>query len=48
MSSIIRQIEGVHPEVFALEFGKLVNMTLFTLYDLQILTNQHETWSQYM
>ena len=39
-SLIMGQIEPEHPELFALEFGKkLLNMTLFTLYLLQILTN---------
>ena len=37
------QIEPEHPELFALEFGKLLNLTSFALYHLQILTNQHQT-----
>ena len=102
MSSILGQIESEHPELFALEFGKisesdfvytpastnidqsapnLVKMyvtirlrirmikdligpelselsalefknfpylTLFTLYHLQILTSQYQTWPQYI
>ena len=40
------QIEPEHLELFALEFGKIAEMTLFTLYRLQILTNQHQTWSK--
>ena len=102
MSSILGQIEWEHPELFALEFGKisesdfvytpastnidqsapnLVKMyvtirlrirmikdligpelselsalefknfpylTLFTLYHLQILTSQYQTWPQYI
>ena len=31
MSSNMGQIEPEYPELFALEFGKLLNMTLFTL-----------------
>ena len=34
MSLIMGQIEPEHPELFAFEFGKLLNMTLFTLYHL--------------
>ena len=42
MSLIKGQIEPEHPKLFALEFRKkMPNMTLFTLYHLQILTNQH-------
>ena len=39
-SLIMGQIEPEHPELFAL--------TLFTLQHLQILTNQHQTWSKCM
>ena len=31
MNSIMGQIKSEHPELFALEFGKLLNLTLFTL-----------------
>ena len=31
MSSIMEQIKTNHPELFALEFGKLLKPTLFTL-----------------
>ena len=31
MSLIMGQIEAEHPELFALEFKKLLNLTLFTL-----------------
>ena len=49
MSSIMGQIEPEHLELFALEFEKeMLNMTLFTLYHLQILANQHQTWSKCM
>ena len=48
MRMIMGQIEPEYPELFALEFEKLLNMTLFTLYHLQILTNQHQTWSKCM
>ena len=33
-SLIMGQIEPEHPELFALEFGKLLNLTLFTLFFL--------------
>ena len=54
MSSIIGQIESEHPELFALEFGKVAEYdfvytpasTNITLQHLQILTNQHRTWSK--
>ena len=48
MSSIMGQIEPEHPELFALEFGKIAEYDLFTLYHLQISTNQHQTWSKCM
>ena len=32
----------------ALEFENLPYLTLFTLYHLQILTNQYQTWPQYI
>ena len=49
MSSIMGQIEQEHEELFAHEFGKIAEqLTLFTLYHLQILTNQHQTWSKCM
>ena len=31
MNLIMGHIEPEHPELFALEFGKLLHMTLFTL-----------------
>ena len=31
MSSILGQIESEHSELFALEFGKIAELTLFTL-----------------
>ena len=46
MSSIMGQIEPEHPELFALEFGKIAEYDFFTLYHLQILTNQYQTWSK--
>ena len=36
MSSNMGQIERVHQELIALEFGKLLNMTLFTLSSTNI------------
>ena len=92
-STNIDQIEPEHPELFALEFGKIAEsdfvytlastnidqstpnlakmyimdvigpelyklsalkfenlpyLTLFTLYHLQIMTNQYQTWPQYI
>ena len=44
MSLIMGQIEKEHGELFALEFGKITENDFFTLYHLQILTNQHQTW----
>ena len=45
MSLIMGQIELEHPEFFALESG-IIAKSLFTLQHLQILTNQHQTWSK--
>ena len=45
MSSIIGQIEAEHPELFALEFGKIAESDCLHLL-LEILTSQHETWSK--
>ena len=47
MISIMEQIQQEHPELFALEFGKIAE-TDFVYTDLQILTNQHQTWSKYL
>ena len=51
MSSIMGQIELKHPELFALEFGKIAESDFVytlasTLWHLQILTNQYQTWSK--
>ena len=46
MSSIMGQIETEHPELFACKFGKLLNLTLFTLEHLQILTLSQTTDSR--
>ena len=35
-------------ELSALEFENLPYLTSFTLYHLQILTNQYQTWPQYI
>ena len=55
MSSIMGQVEPEHQELFALEFGKIAEPDfVYTLAStninkyLQILTNQHQTWSKYM
>ena len=45
MSSIMGQIKPEHPELFALEFGKIAE-SQFTLEHPQISTNQHQTWSK--
>ena len=44
MSLIMGQIQSEQLELFALEFGKIAESTLFTLWHLQILTSQHQTW----
>ena len=44
MSSIMGQIEPEHPELFALEFGKIDESDFVYTLVLQILTNQHQTW----
>ena len=36
MSSNMGQIEPEYPELFALEFGKLLNMTVYTLSSTNI------------
>ena len=48
MSSIIDLIGPELSELSALEFENLPYLTLFTLYHLQILTNQYQTWPQYI
>ena len=48
MSSIM---DLIRPELYvlsALEFENLPYLTLFTPYYLQILTNQYQTWPQYI
>ena len=35
-------------ELSALEFENLPYLTLFTLYHLQVLTNQYQTWPRYI
>ena len=48
VSSIMGQIEPEHPELFALEFGKIAECVCLYSYNLQLLTNQHQTWSKCM
>ena len=49
MSSIMGQIESEHPELFALEFGKIAESDFgYTPAYLEILTNQHQTYSKCM
>ena len=48
MSLIMDLIGPELYELSALEFENLPYLTLFTLYHLQILTNQYQTWSQYI
>ena len=46
MRSIMGQIEPEHPELFALEFGKIAESDfVYTLASTNI-TNQHQTWSK--
>ena len=46
MSLIMDLIRPELYELSALEFKNLPYLTLFTLYHLQILTNQYQTWPQ--
>ena len=48
MSSIMDLIGPELAELFALEFENFPYLTLFTLWHLQILTNQYQIWPQYM
>ena len=48
MSLIMDLIRPELYELSALEFENLPYLTLFTLYNLQILTNQYQTWPQYI
>ena len=48
MSSITDLIGPELSELPALEFENLPYLTLFTLSHLQILTNQYQTWPQYI
>ena len=50
-SRMISIMDQIGPELFelsALEFENLPYLTLFTLQHLQILTNQYQTWPQYI
>ena len=48
MSSTMEPIGPELPMLSALEFENLPYLTMFTLYHLQILTNQYQTWPQYI
>ena len=48
MSLIMDLIGPELYELSALEFENLPYLILFTLYHLQILTNQYQTWSQFV
>ena len=48
MSLIMDLIGPELYELSALEFENLPYLTLFTVYHLQILTNQYQTWPQYI
>ena len=51
MTVRLRIMDLIRPELYeisALEFENLPYLTLFTLYHLQILTNQYQTWPQYI
>ena len=44
MSSIIGQIDSEHPQLFALEFGKIAESDfVYNPAYLEILTSQHQT-----
>ena len=48
MSSIIDLIGPELSKLSALEFENFPYLTMFTLYHLQIFSNQHQTWPQYI
>ena len=50
MSWIMGQIKPEHPELFALQFGKIAETDfVYTLASTNtVLTNQHQTWSKCM
>ena len=48
MSSIMDLIRPALSELSALELENLPYLTLFTLWHLQMLTNQYQTWPQYI
>ena len=48
MSCIMDVIRPELSELSNLELENFPYLTLFTLYHLQILTNQYQTWSQYI
>ena len=48
MSLIMDLIGAKLFELSALEFENLPYLTLFTLFHLHILTNQYQTWPQYI
>ena len=48
MSSIMELIRPELSKLSALEYENLPYLTLFTLWHLQILTNQYQTWPQYI
>ena len=48
MSLIMDLIGPELYELSALEFKNLPYLTFFTLYHLQILTNQYKSWPQYI
>ena len=48
MNSIMDLIGPELSELFALELENLPLLTLFTLWHLQILINQYQTWPHYI
>ena len=48
MSLLMDLIRPEFYELSALEFENLSYLTLFTLYHLQILTSQYQTWPKYI
>ena len=46
MSSIMGQIEAEHPELFALEFGKIAESDFVYTLESTDIDHQHQTWSK--
>ena len=48
MSSIMGKIEPEHPELLALEFGKIAESDFVYTVSSTNVNNQHQSWSKYM